>query len=538
MKEVQWAYKEIKEFLDLESFKDAIFLVGREGNFLYFNQAAGELFGYTKEEMASINIETLFKNHDDRKNFIMKIESNGYVKDYPINMRRKDGKIINVLVTSVARKYEVIGHLYQGIMRDGPKGIRAEEALREAHAQIKQLLASISSILIGVSMDGLVTQWNSAAEKSFGVSAGDVIGKPFSECGIKLNLAEINKCIKECKGKKISVPLDNVKYTRPDGKDGLLGFSVNPVNGAVSGELFGCVLLGSDISERKKIEARLVLSQKLESIGQMAAGIAHEINTPMQYIGDNARFFKDAFNDIINILKECDEAINKLEAGMNTSDIVNALKQKKKELDLEYLIDEIPMAIEQSLEGIERVRKLVLAMKDFSHPGISEKMFSDINRAIEGTVALSKNEWKYVAELDTVLEPDLPPVYCSIGEINQVVLNMIVNAAQAIKEAVDAGFAKNGKITVKTRNKGDYIQIIINDTGPGIPQSILHKIFDPFFTTKEVGKGTGQGLAIAHDIITNKHKGTIDVELEPGKGTTFIINLPVIDPVINESGVY
>ncbi len=217
------------------------------------------------------------------------------------------------------------------------------------------------------------------------------------------------------------------------------------------------------------------------------------------------------------------------EKGAVSPELLREIKDKEKELDLDFLATEIPVAINQSLEGIERVRKIILAMKDFSHPGFREKMFSDINKAIEGTVTISRNEWKYVAELETDLEKKLPLIYCVISETNQVILNMIINAAHAISEKKGKNPMLKGKIVIRTRSAGNSVKIEISDNGTGIPESIIKKIYDPFFTTKGVGVGTGQGLTIAHDIIINKHKGTIDVESVVGKGTAFTVNLPVSD---------
>jgi signal transduction histidine kinase len=193
---------------------------------------------------------------------------------------------------------------------------------------------------------------------------------------------------------------------------------------------------------------------------------------------------------------------------------------------LEYLLAEIPKAISQSADGIDRVATIVRAMKEFAHPGSAEKAAVNLNKAIESTVTVARNEWKYVADLHTTLDPTLPPVPCLVGEFNQVVLNMIVNATHAIADAVK-GTGGKGTITIGTRRAGDFVEVCIADTGMGIPESIRHRIFDPFFTTKEVGKGTGQGLAIARSVVVDKHGGTIAVESQVGTGTTFIIRLPL-----------
>jgi signal transduction histidine kinase len=196
------------------------------------------------------------------------------------------------------------------------------------------------------------------------------------------------------------------------------------------------------------------------------------------------------------------------------------------QVDLAYLGEEIPKAIQQSLEGVGRVAKIVQAMKEFSHPGTEQKTPCDINRAIENTITVARNEWKYVAEMVTDLDPSLPPIPCFPGELNQVVLNLIVNAAHAIAEQGAGEKDYKGTITVQTRHLGDRLSLFVRDTGCGIPAAIRARIFEPFFTTKPVGKGTGQGLAIAHAVVVKKHGGTITVESEVGKGTTFEIRLP------------
>jgi signal transduction histidine kinase len=194
--------------------------------------------------------------------------------------------------------------------------------------------------------------------------------------------------------------------------------------------------------------------------------------------------------------------------------------------DSGYLLEEIPKAIEQTLEGVTRVSRLVGAMKEFSHPGTKEKIPLDLNHAIENTITVARNEWKYVADLETEFDPLLPLISCQPGEFNQVTLNLIVNAAHAIADVVGKGGSTKGKIKIQTRDSTEWVEIRIQDTGSGIPEKVRARVFDPFFTTKEIGKGTGQGLAIARSVIVDKHGGTIHFETEEGKGTTFIVRLP------------
>ncbi|MDP2877136.1 MAG: PAS domain S-box protein [Holophaga sp.] len=277
--------------------------------------------------------------------------------------------------------------------------------------------------------------------------------------------------------------------------------------------------------ERQEMEVQLRHAQKLEAIGQLAAGIAHEINTPIQYVGDNAIFLQDAFKDVLDFLEV-------LRVKTDQGELAGEWKDRIEALDLDYLKDEIPRAIQQSLEGVGRVSKIVSAMKDFSHPGGAVRERIDLNRAIESTITISHNVWKYAATLETDLATQLPLIPCFPGEFNQVILNILVNAAHAIEEANAArGTNDLGRIRVSTRMANDCVEILISDTGAGIPEAIRSRIFDPFFTTKAVGKGTGQGLAIARAVIVDKHRGKIEVISTPGQGSTFILQLPLNPPV-------
>jgi signal transduction histidine kinase len=266
----------------------------------------------------------------------------------------------------------------------------------------------------------------------------------------------------------------------------------------------------------------------MEAIGQLAAGIAHEINTPTQFVGDNTRFFQDAFHDLMEITKIYKELLNISKSGPLSNELIQTTEERIEELDLDYLEEEIPVAIRHTLKGVGRIAKIVQAMKIFAHPGGEEKEPADINKEIEKTITISRNEWKYVAELITDFDESLSVVPCFQAELNQVILNLIVNAAHAITEANKDNPTQMGTIRIRTRREGNWAKIYISDTGSGIPEEIRSKIFDLFFTTKEPGKGTGQGLAISHSVIVEKHKGKITLESREGKGTIFIISLPLV----------
>jgi signal transduction histidine kinase/ActR/RegA family two-component response regulator len=279
--------------------------------------------------------------------------------------------------------------------------------------------------------------------------------------------------------------------------------------------------------QRKQIERELAQAHRLEAVGQLAAGIAHEINTPTQYVGDNTRFLKDAFGDINKLFDKFQQVLQAAKTGCQTDAMLAELESFARDTDLNFLGAEIPKAIDQSLDGVNRVASIVRAMKEFSHPGSQQKQNIDLAHAVENAVTISRNEWKYVANVVTDFDPKLPLVLCLPSELNQVILNLIVNAAQSIAEKKAKEGGESGTISVRTRLDGDWAELRVEDTGTGIAESVRHQIFNPFFTTKEPGKGSGQGLFIAHNIITKKHDGTIDYQTQIGRGSVFIIRLPI-----------
>ena len=280
-----------------------------------------------------------------------------------------------------------------------------------------------------------------------------------------------------------------------------------------------------DLTDRKRMEVELRHAQKLEAVGRLAAGIAHEINTPIQFVGDNTRLLQECFAGIQGLIRKYEKLEEAVAAGTTDSSLLQEIRQARETADLEYAEGEIPRALEQTLEGVDRVTTIVRAMKEFAHPDLKEKTAADINKALLSTLTVARNELKYVAEVQTDLG-ELPPVMCNISDLNQVFLNILVNAAHAIADVVK-GTTEKGLIQVRTKHEDGAVLIAISDTGCGIPQDVRTRIFDPFFTTKEVGRGTGQGLAIARSIVVEKHRGTLTFESELGKGSTFFIRLPL-----------
>lgn len=395
----------------------------------------------------------------------------------------------------------------------------AERELRRAHQETSQIISSIQSLLIVLDERNRVTRWNGIAARLLNISFDAVNARDFDALPITWEQERVQQGIRSCGERCASVRIDEVWFERPDGSDGFLKLTIDPILEAQGG-IMGKILLGEDITEYLLLENQLLQAQKLEAIGQLAAGIAHEINTPVQFVSDNMRFLKDAFQNMLPLVQACRGLVR----GDQTEGRANELFDR---IDLSFLEQELPQAIDQSLDGLERVAHIVRSLKAFAHPGGENMVLTDVNKTLESTVTVSRNEWKYVAEMDMRLDPDLPMILCHPGDLHQAFLNIITNAAQAIASIYGDVARDKGRIAISTRLDGDFVETRITDNGGGIPLEIQGRIFDPFFTTKEVGRGTGQGLVIARSAIVKRHGGTISFASKPGQGTTFIIRLPV-----------
>jgi len=334
-----------------------------------------------------------------------------------------------------------------------------------------------------------------------------------------------------------------VSHTCATGEDGQIEFTFHRSDGrnisvrslmSVSGEGPKRAVMGFmfDVTEQRRMEMDLRQHQKLESVGRLAAGVAHEINTPIQFVSDSVHFVGDAMKDLVSIVTGQRALHGEMRAcGLGAA--VDAHEHAAAEADLDYLLVNVPKAIARSLEGLGRVAAIVHAMKEYAHPERREKASADINAALAATLTIATNEYKFVADAVTDFG-ELPLVMCHIGELNQAFLNIIVNAAHAIADHPEAAGVR-GRITITTATDNGDVVVRISDTGGGIPEAIQQRIFDPFFTTKEVGRGTGQGLAIARRVVVDKHAGRLSFQTEPGHGTTFELRLPLVHPAITLS---
>ncbi|MCG8469265.1 MAG: ATP-binding protein [Gemmatimonadetes bacterium] len=401
--------------------------------------------------------------------------------------------------------------------------------LEESRDHLDRILASMLNALIVTDVEGNIESMNTAARSLLGYEVEELEGRPLVELFPE-------DCVLRSEGIERLFETREARRgetTCTSRRDGTLQVQYSAsVLETHDHEPRGIVCVLQDVSEQRSLERQLWRAQKLESIGQLAAGVAHEINTPIQYVGDNTRFVQQSVSDLTTLLAEYGRLVEKAKCGEALEEAIARIQQVAESVDVEFMLAELPVALEQSIEGVDRVAEIVGAMKQFSHPGSEEKTAVDLNEAVESSVTVARNEWKRVAEVTLDLAEDLPFVPALPGDLHQVILHVVVNAAHAIGEK--NGDGEQGSIAVATRRSGDFAEIRIRDTGCGMSDSVKNRIFDPFFTTKPVGTGTGQGLAVSHDVIVNKHGGTIDVETVDGQGTTFIIRLP-LDATVDAS---
>jgi two-component system NtrC family sensor kinase len=396
----------------------------------------------------------------------------------------------------------------------------------EAHALPSLALAQAEFATAITDTHGVVTYVNEAFTRLTGYVPQEIIGKSIEI----LRTVNYDDAFYDAIWRRLTSGerwSDRLAVGRKDGgayRSRSFAAPILDPKGAIAGYSF----FSRDTSDEAKFDAQLGHLQKMEAIGEMAAGIAHEINTPIQYIGDNIQFLRDA---AVGMMRLAEASAAACEAGRNAPippDVLGELEKLRQEIDWDFLKEEIPLAIEQSLEGRDRVAAIVRAMKEFAHPGDEELTPLDVNHAIENTVAVSRGEWKHVADVELKLAEHLPPVHGFPGSFNQVLLNLVVNASHAIADRHENG--AKGLISISSALREDSVEILVGDNGCGIPAEIVSRIFEPFFTTKDVGKGTGQGLALTHALIVERMKGQIEVDSTPGEGTRFLLRLPLGEP--------
>jgi PAS domain S-box-containing protein len=504
---------------------DGVLVVGGDGRVLLRNRRFVEMFNFPAEILNQPDDRAMLQYAvtvlmPDPESFLAKVE---WLNRHPEETSREEIELKNGMVIDrySAPVFSKEGDEYYGrmwVFRDITERKRAERELELTRFSLE----NASDAIEWLDPNGRFIFVNKATCRDLGYSRDEFR---------TLSISDINPPYKEEAWaefwNEVKSKGSTTLETQHKSKDGRLFPVEVTANYVVFGGQELCFAFARDITERRELEKQLRQAHKLEGIGQLAAGIAHEINTPTQFIADNLTFLRDSWRSAQTLTEAYRSGVQKA-AGSIPPDIIAGLDAAEAKCDSAFIFDEAPRAIEQSLDGAGRVAKIVRAMKEFSHPDSAEKTLTDLNKAIESTITVARHEWKYVAEVVTKFEENLPPVLCYPGDINQVVLNLLVNSAHAIQDkAKKGGNDEKGRIAIRTRLQGEFVEISVTDTGTGIPEEIRGKIFDPFFTTKEVGRGTGQGLSLAHTMIAKKHNGKIWFETQAGQGSTFFIHLPV-----------
>ncbi len=511
----------------LDSIPVPIYYKDKECHYLGINHAFEQVFHLKKEEVVGKATHEVHPSEiaADLHGKDLELLRDGGSQTYERLRVYKDGTKKTALINKATfndSQGAVAG--FVGIGIDISELKQVEASLRQSEQALRTIIDNVQIGIFLIDAKLIIRQCNSKAMEWF--PEIDTDGTPhscariFRECAHNLDISCQQEVFEQAK------IFEQLITAQTAAGQKIIRLVINPIV-QESQSPQAAVVLMEDITEKLSMERELHQAQKLEAIGQLAAGIAHEINTPVQYIGDNLRFLDESCNEILAICTTLQQFIQDTPDDRLPETVAQA-RQILQEHDLEFLTEEIPQTIAQSKEGVSRVGTIVRAMREFSHPGSEEKVLVDINRALDSTLTVSRNEWKYVAEVQTDFSPDLPMPRCLPGEINQVFLNLIVNAAHAIGDVVGNGGQQRGLIRVSTRSDDGWIEIRIADSGGGIPEAIQDRIFDPFFTTKKVGVGTGQGLAIARSVVVDKHQGSLRFTTKAGGGTTFIIRLPLL----------
>ncbi len=507
-----------------QAARDAIVLVDPAGRVSHWNEAACQLFGYDVSEAIGREMNDLIVPERHAAEYWAALDAFRQAgSDSPssqqleLTVRRRDGSGLPIELSLSSMRVD--GQYWiLCIVRNIQNRHAQAEKLRAYNQQLTGVLGAVPFGVVLYGLDRKVRWLNSTALALLGAErVSDVVGE--SCCSTTERGCAVCRALDTGK----TVPLEEAELLR-------ITKQTVPVLQMVQRVEFGDeqVLLQTlfDIRDRRRLELELRQTHKLEAVGQLAAGIAHEINTPAQYASDNLAFLAASFKKLTAAVDAYRALLGELSADPRLGERLAVAQEQLKKQKINFVLEEVPRAIGEAGEGLERIAKIVRAMKEFSHPSTGMPAQVDLRELIDTTVTVSRNEWKYAADVVTEFDPGLGPIFCLRDELSQAVLNLIVNAAHAIEDANRADPSQKGTITLVTRDLGKLAEIRIVDTGSGIPEQVRPRIFEPFFTTKSVGKGTGQGLAICRSVVVEKHGGKLFFETELGRGTTFVLQIP------------
>jgi PAS domain S-box-containing protein len=505
-----------------ENAADMIAVIDCAGNRLYNSPASQKVLGYSSEELKVTSpMEQI--HPEDRQRVLEaaeKAQLTGRGERLEYRIRHKDGtwRILESVTTGIPNEEGQIEKLVI-VTRDITEREHAEETKNRSDQLFRSIAENSADLIAVVDKTGHRIYNNPAYER--------LLGYTREELKYTISFQQIHPddrpLVIRAAEQALKTGVGQIVEYRMQRKDGT--YVTLESHGSFirdsRGEIEASVISARDISDRRMA----MQNEKLSAIGQLAAGIAHEINTPMQYVSDNIAFLSDIWNQLDAAMAVClTPAHASITSDSRPSGAVTCAGLPE---EWDWLRQEVPKAISQSLEGIRRMSKILGAMRRFSHTGGGEREQVDLNEALDATLTIVQNQIKHIADVQTDYQPNLPRLECYADEMNQVFLNLIVNATHAIREASKKQARERGKLTIRTRQIDNDVQIEIQDNGTGIPLPVCALIFDPFFTTKQVGEGTGQGLTICHDIVVQKHHGNIWFDTELDRGTTFFIRIPI-----------
>ncbi len=497
--------------------------------FMSINPALAKTFGFdTPDEMRAFYTDMprqLYASLDEREVVLREASERGRIQDRDIRLKRKDGSLFWGKVNGriVFNNNGEIDYC-EGFMHDVTELRTFMDKLSSSEKLFRRLAETMHQGLVQIDSSGIATYCNDHFCDLVRHGREEILGSDLVRFIHPDDRMMYSSLIVKVDREAPLVQSD-VRWLTADAHV----FSiVTPVNVEYDEvDAGGFWLLVMDVTERKLIETQILHNQKLEAIGLLAAGIAHEINTPTQYVLNYTSFIKEAFENLAASFASHRDFFERWAAMKVVAADIAGVLARDAELQVGFYFDELPAAISETLEGLDKISAIVGSVKQFVHPGHAQQVDVDLNRLVADTVNLCRNEWKYVSELVTDLDSGLPLVPCLSQEIGQVLLNLVVNAAHAIAEAQEGDTGRNGRIRITTRKCGEWAEICVTDNGAGIPPHVQNHIFEPFFTTKPVGTGTGQGLFIVHTIVVKNHGGSIRFETQPGQGTSFIFSLPL-----------